>query len=239
MYYEWNTERVAWAAGLAGLATGAACGYLAARRKYQIAIDDISEVALKAMQDLEISRQVLDQTQDQLEATQRELDALDQTPEVYDSTQEEHESHPEIPASEDLDVVDEPLHVSKWLPEDDAEARTGDGPYILHQEEFETNYKDYRQVDVTWYDQDKILADDNSVPIYNPDKVVGHLIFGRGSDDPDVCYVRNDANKAEYRVTRVRDSYMRVVQGIEAEEAAEEDELRHSQGIRKFRQYRD
>lgn len=239
MDFYWKKEWTVPAVGAASFLAGALGGVLVTRRKYQIAIDDISEVAFATMQDLEVERE-------------NNAGLMSSIGALNDRLNEELKRNDQfrlgvvVPTVEHLEIVDPPEsdeqgadrpfdNLGHWTPEDDEEQRAGDGPYILHEDEYARNEKDYRQVDLTWYEGDHILADDQNVPIYNPPKVVGQLIWGRGSSDPDVLYIRNDANKAEYMVSRNPGSYMSEVQGLEAEERAEQDDLKHSQRIPKFR----
>ena len=126
-----------------------------------------------------------------------------------------------------------------WDPNNQEEERAGDSPYILHEDEFFRNDPEHRQIQLTWYEGDKVLTDPENRVIGGPEKVVGALMWGRGSSDPDVLYIRNEANRADYEVHRHPGSYMTEILGIQAEEASDEDELKHSQRIPKFRPNRD
>lgn len=114
--------------------------------------------------------------------------------------------------------------------------RTPDRPYILHRDEFflkdEPNFS---QTSIMWYNGDKILCDERDTPIYNPEEVVGEIIFGHGSGDPSIVYIRNERLEAEYEVI-LNDGYYQVeVLGSEIQKQMDHDDLRHSHGVRKFR----
>jgi len=124
----------------------------------------------------------------------------------------------------------------EWDQEVEEENRSADAPYVIHLEEWHSNESNFSQEDLVYYAGDDILCDAaQNTPVYNPGPVVGDLEFGRGSGNSEVVFVRNEALRAEYQITRVSDSYQTVMFGIEAEEAAEAEDLRHSAQIRRFR----
>lgn len=122
----------------------------------------------------------------------------------------------------------------EWDVAEEMANRTTDAPYTLHANEYHNREKGYVQTTLYWY-TDRILADENHAIIYNVGDVTGKLEFGRGSGDPDTVYIRNDKLRGEYEVVRVNDSYEHTVYGAQAEEQAEQDDLRHSSTIRRFR----
>lgn len=122
----------------------------------------------------------------------------------------------------------------EWDVAEEMANRTTDAPYTLHSNEYHNREKGYVQTTLYWYN-DHILADENHAIIYNVGDVTGKLEFGRGSGDPDTVYIRNDKLRGEYEVVRVNDSYEHTVYGAQAEEQAEQDDLRHSSTIRRFR----
>ena len=243
MDFYWKKEWTVPVVGAVSFAAGAAVGGLLVRDKYKKAVDDISEVALKAMQDLELESQMKQAASNRVTHLLLRIDDLNGQLEDF------RKEGAQLPSSEDLEVRDEPFPTPEllvnipadpeapyvWTPEDDAEERAGDGPYILHQDEFFAEQKGYRQLQLEWYVGDKVLCDENQVVIYNPEKVVGQLPWGRGSDDPDTLYIRNDANRAEYQVHRNPGSFTIDVLGLQVEAEADADDIRHSQRIHRFR----
>ena len=129
-------------------------------------------------------------------------------------------------------------HNDDWDQEEEEKLRTRDKPYIITKSEFwneERRDEGYSQTTLTYYSGDDIMADQEEKPIYNHDSVVGPLMFGHGSDDANVFYVRNDKLKAEYEI--LRDSGMFAVEVMGLQNEPEQDEtkgLRHS-GPGKFR----
>lgn len=121
-----------------------------------------------------------------------------------------------------------------WDYASELEERTPEHPYIIHRDEFFGQESGYDQTTITYYEGDDILCDEKDQPIYNPDKVVGTLIFGHGSQDPNIVYVRNDHFQAEYEVLRDSGHYQIEVLGAQIVEEGEERDIKHSR-ILKFR----
>lgn len=111
--------------------------------------------------------------------------------------------------------------------------RTMDKPYILHQDEYFAKETEYSQSTLTYYSGDDILVDEQEVPIYNYKAVVGDLLFGHGSDDPNVVYVRNDKLSGEYEVIKDSGHYEIEVLGNEYESILEKHDLKPN--VMKFR----
>jgi hypothetical protein len=115
--------------------------------------------------------------------------------------------------------------------------RTPFSPYVIHKDEFfgeEADYDDYTQLSLTYFEGDNILVDDNDVPIYNHESIVGSLRFGHGSGDPKVFYARNEKNKAEYEIVHNAGLYSVEILGLEIENNERARDLKHS-AVQKFR----
>lgn len=114
-----------------------------------------------------------------------------------------------------------------WNYEEEVKKRTETEPYILHQDEFFAMEKGYTQMTLTYYVGDDIMADQEDVLVYGYLEKTGPLSFGSGSGSPDVFYVRNDKYRAEYEILRHEGHYAVEVQGLEMEQAVDQ-ELKHS-----------
>lgn len=141
-----------------------------------------------------------------------------------------------------VNVFDEPAIIvpeitdkSEWDWEEEVRNRTETAPYVLHKEEFYADEKNYSQQSLTYYDVDAILADEDEKPVYNHGSVTGPLLFGHGSDDPNVVYIRNDERRAEYEITKVDGLYSVEVLGLEIENNERVADLKHSKHPTKFR----
>jgi len=117
-----------------------------------------------------------------------------------------------------------------WDYEEELKNRTPDHPYIIHRDEYFSNEMDCSQSTLTYYAGDNIFTDEQDVPIYNPDKIVGDVEFGKGSRDPSICYVRNEDLMAEYEILLDHGYYQQEVLGESVEGG-----LKHSRPLLKFR----
>lgn len=107
--------------------------------------------------------------------------------------------------------------------------RSTERPYILNVDEFHVNEKNYSQMTLTYYEGDDILVDEDETPIYNHISVTGPLLFGHGSRDPNVVYIRNDRLKAEYEVLYDSESYSDVILGLHVEPTEKIRKAKHKE----------
>jgi len=117
----------------------------------------------------------------------------------------------------DTDAEDE------WDMEKEEASRKGKGIYVIHQDEFFGEESGYSQTSLNYYESDDILCDEEDVPIYNYENIVGELQFGHGTDDKNVTYIRNEPRECEYEVLRNQGSYANEVLGIEYDEELDRD----------------
>ncbi len=143
---------------------------------------------------------------------------------------------------EDIVVEKQPNPVSifrsdsdmDWDYEAEVAKRSLDKPYIIHQDEYFAKETEYSQSTLTYYAGDDILVDEREVPIYNYKSVTGELMFGHGSDDQNVVYVRNDRLSGEYEILRDSGSYEVEVLGNQYEKVLRDIDLKNS-SVLKFR----
>ena len=125
--------------------------------------------------------------------------------------------------------------------EDDEEAaprpvRTKELPYVISQDEFFAGESGLKQGTLEYFTADDIVCDEDQVIVYNYSEILGDLPFGQMSGDSNVVYIRNEKTKGEWEVVRRPDeSYQETVLAIRQEEELNEDELRHSNRVLKFR----
>lgn len=159
-------------------------------------------------------------------------------PEMLSDDEPVQETETEISKEDNPDVVvtvsSEITEDEDWDWEEELSKRTETEPYILQMEEFYNDEKSYHQVSLTYYAIDDIMVDEDDAPVYNYLTVTGELKFGHGSGDPNVVYVRNDKNRAEYEITRLDALYSREVLGLEIEDNQRVKDLKHSR-YTKFR----
>lgn len=175
------------------------------------------------------------------EITKADIEEL----EDEDEEDEEEENEEDLEAEgevylEDGPPIPQPPRKNVFTPQDDSwnynveqANRSTEYPYIIHQEEYMLDEQGYTQSTLTYYDGDNILADEQDVPVYQHERITGPLLFGHGSNDRNVVYIRNDELKAEYEILLFHGYFEREVLGYQAEQEAEES-LAH--GVMKFRE---
>lgn len=119
-----------------------------------------------------------------------------------------------------------------WDYDEEVSKRNKSAPYIIHEDEYISSESEYRQETLTYYQGDDIMADPTDTPIYNHHGIIGELLFGHGSNDPGVVYVRNDQLEIEWEILLHTGSFEQEVLGLQLERLNEK-ELRHS--VQKFR----
>lgn len=96
------------------------------------------------------------------------------------------------------------------------------GPYIISVDVFMADDAGNRQVSVTYYEGDNVLADERDEPISQMEKFIGDgpIPFGRLSRDPNVIYIRNNEINVDFEITRSTGKYSEEVQGFMPEPTA-------------------
>lgn len=117
-----------------------------------------------------------------------------------------------------------------WDMEAEVKLRTPDRPYVIHKEEFFEEGEDYNQRQLTYYNGDDVLVDEDNHEVENHVKVVGEMRFGHGSGDPNVVYIRNEKLKSEYEVFLHAGHYAIEILGMEADDGRD---IQHS-GVRRM-----
>jgi len=244
---EWTTPA---AVGVVSFAAGAAVGYFVYKKKADKELD----LAITAMQDFiaeenekakagPVYGKKIEEIEEPLKLgniIRPHIKDLGVIPDVA-TTWNEIVTSKDLPTGDGREKIQEPVaerhnvFEDQWDVAEEMANRSPDAPYVIHANEFFNREKGYQQTQLEWYEGDKILSDENNVPIYDPERVVGRLEFGRGSGDPNVVYIRNERLNAEYEITKNEGSYTFEVLGVEAEEAAEQNDLKHSNHIRRFR----
>lgn len=97
-----------------------------------------------------------------------------------------------------------------------AEERDPDIPYLITLDDY--NESDLDPVSVTYYEKDNTLVDEREKLVDDVESTVGsqHLrMFGHGSEDEDIVYVRNERLAVDFEITRDYRSYWTDVLGAE------------------------
>jgi hypothetical protein len=147
---------------------------------------------------------------------------------------------PPVPVVRDQNVFQQPRPneaelgrpVSKvqddWDYDFERSRRSVDRPYIIHMDEKDEN-DEYDTVTFTYYEEDDVVCNerDEVIDKQERDLMIGeaHLnMFGHGSGDPSIVYIRNDRLEMQMEVVRSPNSYAEEVHGFEP---TPPDELRH------------
>jgi hypothetical protein len=110
--------------------------------------------------------------------------------------------------------VDIEKTVGEWNYEFEVSRRTPDAPYIIHEDEFAD--KEYTSVTLTYYEEDKVLADEFNKPVDDKERLVGSdnlSRFGHGSNNPNVVHIRNDTLGIDAEVIKVEGSFGNTLLG--------------------------
>lgn len=124
-----------------------------------------------------------------------------------------------------------------WDYEEELARRKPDEPYVIHKDEFMENELDFSQETLTFYEGDEIMTDAVDQPLWGWYDMMGTLKWGHGSEDPNVVYIRNETLHFEWEVLRHSGRYEIEVAGLSIEDAYEQNDLKHSNGLHKFRDF--
>jgi hypothetical protein len=122
--------------------------------------------------------------------------------------------------------------VDTWDQQAEEAERDPDKPYIITQEEYHACELGFAQVNLTYFEGDDTLLEDDNEPIADIEDTVGEdnlLKFGHGSHDNKVVYVRNEVFQKDFEITHSEHKYTEDVLGF----------IQHSDKppIRRFREY--
>lgn len=90
--------------------------------------------------------------------------------------------------------------------------------YVIDVDEYETE-EEYEHVEVTYYEEDEVFCDEDEKRIEDPEQIFGKNVndlFGRNPVNPDdVIYIKNTWFEKVYQITRIHNSYGRVILGLD------------------------
>lgn len=212
-------------------AAGFTAGFLAGRRRKPEAV--VFQIQDRPKVGLELNAEEFEQIKSNFEETKADTTPIlaRPKPQVIERIVEE-ENEPEVITK---NVFAEPQPQDDWDYDKETALRTPDRPYVLHKDEFYAEENNYAQMTYVYYAGDDIMVDEDEKPVYNYNLILGELLWGHGSGDPKVFYVRNDKRKTEYEVNYDPGLYSVDVLGLEIEENDRVNGLRHG-STPKFRQ---
>jgi hypothetical protein len=109
--------------------------------------------------------------------------------------------------------------------------RTSEEPYVISQDEYYQNEQEYTQTAIVYYEADDTAVDEQQQPIDPYDDTLGDAfisLFGYGSTDPNICYVRNERSECDFEIVRHEGKYTTDVLGFSDEV---NEEIRHAASI--------
>lgn len=148
--------------------------------------------------------------------------------------------------SEGIEEEDNVVHVfaaqnvdPNWDYEAELQNRDPQHPYVIHRDEFFNDEFGIQEISspqtYTYYKGDQVLVDERDVPIPDAEERVGPLLFGHGSGDSAIFYVRNERLSEEYEIVEDDGYYQVTVLGEEIEAEAEREDLRHARRAARMR----
>jgi hypothetical protein len=131
---------------------------------------------------------------------------------------------------------DTPTEIA-WEWAEELRNRSEARPYILHEDEFLQNEREYEQTIFTYYEGDDVLCDERDTIVDDREELVSSELlekFGHGSGDKDTLFVRNPVRELDMEITRSSGTFAQEVHGLG------DDELQHSARMpRRHRGYDD
>lgn len=122
-------------------------------------------------------------------------------------------------ASEEIshNVFVQQASLDDWDQEAEEANRHPESPYVISHDEFMENSYEHGQNTLVYYVGDDILVDEREQPIEEIEATVGvqnMQLFGHGSRDSSVVYVRNERIELDFEVTRNQGKYSEEVMGF-------------------------
>jgi hypothetical protein len=135
-------------------------------------------------------------------------------------------------------VFEEKINTAKdkddgWDYENELATRDISRPHVIHEDE--RGEHGFDVVQMTWYEADDVLCNDEDVIIDDRDRVVGDENldkFGHGSGDRNIVFVRNVDLAIEVEICKSPNSYSEEVAGIKHADEDENSFYRRRRGRR-------
>jgi len=100
--------------------------------------------------------------------------------------------------------------------------RVADAPYVISYDEFMEDEPDYRKISLTYFEEDETLIDDGETIIPDIESLVtvkAMGMFGTGTTDTDMVYIRNEKHQADFEVARDQRGFAEVILQIRPDKA--------------------
>ena len=129
---------------------------------------------------------------------------------------EEYETEDDDDDDETEDDDDDEYSADEAISTEQINRRDHITPYVISYKEFSEEKDYYDKLTISYYNVDDTLADDQE-EILDVTSIIGNealSCFGRGSNDSEVVYVRNERLASDFEVIRTQQSYQENVFGI-------------------------
>lgn len=111
--------------------------------------------------------------------------------------------------------------IDGWDQDREEASRAPGRPYVISHDEYMENSYEHEQNTLTWYAGDEILADERESHLEDVEGLVGEAnlkLFGHGSRDSSIVYIRNEVKEIDFEVTLNKGTYAAEVLGFEHSE---------------------
>lgn len=196
------------------LAAGMGIGYLVGAKQVEERYRLQAENEIQEMREHfeKESKDIQSAANDQIEAHQNHVvNSMNRAQKAEAALQDYQARHAEDDLDpenlEGLEVISGPVEVAPVEHEQ---------PFVISSEDFLSSPFDYTQDNLTWYEGDNTLADeqDNIQDEGSVQTLVGDCLRHFASTNGDELYVRNHRLHMEFEIIRHKDSYAKVVAGL-------------------------
>jgi hypothetical protein len=186
---------------LAGTAIGGMAAWRVANERYaKISEEDILSVKEAFRNREQKLKDEIEELKSKLEVTKC-LEEEEKVPSTILSTNE-HQDKGDI--NEYVRMVNRTKYAHTSVPP--KEDHSIEAPYVISPEEF-GEMDGYTQINLTYFEDDDILSDENGVVIDDPEEIVGDALDHFGDYEEDSVFVRSDPKRCDYEILKDLRSY--------------------------------
>lgn len=205
-----------------GLLLGTAIGYAIARKKLDAKYKSYAEQEIAEARAVynRLSKEKLEVTQDVSPLVADAVDALERYKGKVADVETDEDTEPDVQVNVEVNVFEGSQSDHEWDQDAEDALRTqlDDGvPYVISEEEWSEGQLDYKQVTLTFYEEDQVLSDekDEAIPLIS--EVIGDNLdrFGHGTGDARTMFIRNDKLSMDFEVIKHGGSFAREVMGFQ------------------------
>jgi hypothetical protein len=120
------------------------------------------------------------------------------------------------PIQQNIFINGRPLDADDHLDDYDQGIDSGN-PYVMSVMLYNEHDPNFQKITLIYYTEDDVVVDDDDSVLNDVDSIIGNKnlqMFGHGSNDPEVVYVRNEKLSTDMEIIRREGSYQELVLGI-------------------------